>query len=329
MGQETKLERFARYAWFVLAWNIAVILWGVFLRASKSGDGCGQHWVTCNGEILPSAPELKTVIEFSHRVTSSVAGILIIVLVVWALRRWYLQRTEQHRLTLIMAAGSLLFVIIEGLLGRSLVLTGNTAMNLTPERPFWMAGHLINTLILLAFITLTAYYASGGGPMRFRIKPRVVLVIALGAIAIFLVGISGSIAALSNMIFPSETLAEGVARDFSSTSNVLLRLRPLHPILAVVATVYLIFAAGWLRKESNNDPGVLRWSNILSLLAVAQVAFGAATLFMLGPIVLQLGHLLLADAVWIGLILLTANFLEYSSRNDKLASGEPKPAASV
>jgi len=73
----------------------------------------------------------------------------------------------------------------------------------------------------------------------------------------------------------------------------------------------------------------LRWSNILSLLAVAQVAFGAATLFMLGPIVLQLGHLLLADAVWIGLILLTANFLEYSSRNDKLASGEPKPAASV
>ncbi|MEP7037841.1 MAG: COX15/CtaA family protein, partial [Acidobacteriota bacterium] len=69
MAAELKISKFAKYAWFVLAYNILVIIWGVFLRASKSGDGCGQHWLTCKGEVVPSAPELKTVIEFSHRLT--------------------------------------------------------------------------------------------------------------------------------------------------------------------------------------------------------------------------------------------------------------------
>src|SRR5687767_11486653 len=169
MKVRSKLSGYARYAWFVLAWNVVVILWGVFLRASKSGDGCGQHWLTCGGEVIPSAPELKTVIEFSHRVTSSVAGVLIIILLVWAIRRWYQNKTEAGRLAMMTAAGSFIFVVVEGLIGRGLVLTGNTALNLTPERPFWMAGHLINTFILLAFLTLTARYAGGGAAIKFRV----------------------------------------------------------------------------------------------------------------------------------------------------------------
>src|SRR3954452_12721405 len=163
MSIETKPNTFARFAWFVLGFNLLVIIWGVFLRASKSGDGCGQHWLTCQGEVVPSAPELKTVIEFSHRITSSLAGILLIVLLAWAYRRWRSEKTQQSSLVLRTAFCSFLFVVIEGLLGAGLVLTGNTAENLSPERPLWMAGHLINTFILLAFLTLTARYASGGG----------------------------------------------------------------------------------------------------------------------------------------------------------------------
>ena len=156
MTTETKHGKFAKYAWFVLAWTVVVILWGVFLRASKSGDGCGQHWLTCHGEVIPSAPELKTLIEFSHRMTSALDGLLIIVLLVWAFLIWKKLRSESSKRILRMAAGSFVFVVIEGLLGAGLVLTGNTAGALTPERPFWMAAHLINTLILLAFLTLTA-----------------------------------------------------------------------------------------------------------------------------------------------------------------------------
>ena len=121
MAKETKLNRFAKYAWFVVAFNLVVILWGVFLRASKSGDGCGQHWLTCHGEVIPSAPQLKTLIEFSHRITSSMAGVLIIILLGWAFWRWRGNKTVQNRLTLKTAAGSFIFVVIEGLLGAGLV----------------------------------------------------------------------------------------------------------------------------------------------------------------------------------------------------------------
>ncbi len=309
MKEETKLSRFAKYAWFVLAYNLVVILWGVFLRASKSGDGCGQHWLTCHGEVIPSAPELKTVIEFSHRITSALDGFIVLGLLVWAILRWKNGKAETDRRVMKMAIGSFAFVVVAGLLGAGLVLTGNTAENLTAARPFWMMGHLITTLILLTFLTLTGWFASGGKAFNFRTEAKVKLFLLLGVFGFLLVGMSGSVAALSNMIFPSETLAEGVAKDFSATSNILLRLRVSHPILSILTSVYLIFLAGWLRKKSENNESVVRWSNILSVLILVQIGFGALTLLTLAPIVMQLGHLLLADAAWISFVLLTANFL--------------------
>jgi heme a synthase len=323
-----KLDAFARFTWFVLAWNILVILWGVFLRASKSGDGCGQHWLTCGGEVIPSAPALKTTIEFSHRITSSLAGFLIVLMLVWAWRRWRTERSEQHRLALRTALGSLIFVVIEGLLGAGLVLTGNTAENLTPERPLWTAGHLINTFILLAFLTLTARYASGGRAIRFDASGRYLTALAAGVAAVFVVGMTGSIAALANMIFPSGTLAEGLTQDFSPTSNLLVRLRLLHPITAILTSVFLVFLTGWLAKESGKDAGVTRWSNALSLLVLIQIAFGSVTLYMLAPIVMQIGHLLLADLIWISYVLLAANFLSLPAAAASRVAESP-PAATL
>ncbi|MGI9055505.1 MAG: COX15/CtaA family protein [Pyrinomonadaceae bacterium] len=318
MDTKLKLDRFAKYAWIVLAYNVVVILWGVFLRASKSGDGCGQHWLTCHGEVIPSAPQMKTVIEFSHRITSSLAGILIIALVVWAFLNWYFRKGERKKYLLFAVVGSFVFVVIEGLLGAGLVLTGNTAGTLTAARPFWMAAHLINTLILLAFLTLTAWFASGGKSFDFKTaETKVLLFLAIAVIAIFFVGMSGSVAALSSMLFPSETLTEGMAKDFSSASNILLRLRISHPILSIMTSVFLIFLAGWLRKNSNGSFWVTRWSNLLSILILIQIAFGALTLLTLAPILMQLGHLFLADAVWISFVLLSASFLaenQYSER---------------
>jgi heme A synthase len=305
----SKLSGFARYAWLVLAWNIVVILWGVFLRASRSGDGCGQHWLTCHGEVIPSAPELKTVIEFSHRVTSTLAGLFIIGLVIWAYRYWKREQSESSRSAYRTSILALIFVVIEGLLGAGLVLTGNTAENLTPERPIWMAAHLINTLILVAFLTLTARSASGGVPITFRGQGKFTLAAVVGAAVILIVGITGSIAALASMIFPSGTISEGLASDFSPTSNILVRLRILHPVTAVLTGVFLIFLTGWLTKEKGGLPSISRWSNAIALLVLAQIAVGAATLLTGAPIVMQLAHLLLADLIWISYVLFSANVL--------------------
>ncbi|MCY7348178.1 MAG: COX15/CtaA family protein [Pyrinomonadaceae bacterium] len=309
MDKELKLTRMAKYAWFVLAYNLLVIIWGVFLRASKSGDGCGQHWLTCHGEVIPSAPQLKTVIEFSHRMTSALDGLIVIGLLGWAFLLWKSAKSGKNSRVLKMALGSFLFIIVEGALGAGLVLTGNTAETLTAARPFWMAGHLITTLILLAFLSLTAWFASGGKPFSFRAQPKISLFLGLAVLGILFVGMSGSVAALSSMIFPSETLAEGIAKDFSATSHILLRLRVSHPILSISVGVYLIFLAGWLKGKFVEVSQVSRWANTLSLLVLIQFASGAITLLTLAPIVMQIVHLFLANAVWISFILMSASVL--------------------
>jgi heme A synthase len=300
----SKLSAFAKYAWFVLVYNLVVIIWGVFLRASHSGDGCGQHWLTCQGEVVPSAPQLKTVIEFSHRLTTGLSAITVLVLFIWAFRRF--TKGDPARLA---AAFSFVFIIIESLIGAGLVLTGNTADNWTPSRPFWAIGHLINTFLLLAALTLTCWFSSGKERIDFNVDRKVVLLLLVGVLGIFIVGSSGSLAALSNMLFPSTSIIEGFAKDFSGTSPMLVRLRISHPIVSVAVGMFLIFLAGWLKRLSSNDRHVAKWVNILSLLVLVQFASGAATLLLHAPIVMQLVHLFLADAVWISFILLSANFL--------------------
>jgi heme A synthase len=314
MKQEAKLSGFAKYAWFVLSYNVVVILWGVFLRASKSGDGCGQHWLTCHGEVIPSAPEMKTVIEFSHRVTSGLAFLAVLILVVWAFRQF--KKGDAVRKT---ALVSFIFIITEALVGAGLVLTGNTAETLTDARPFWMIGHLTNTFILLAFLTLTGWFASGGSKFDVRGKFKIIALLGFGVFGIFLIGVTGSVAALSSMIFPSATIAEGVAKDFSETSHILLRLRVSHPILSILVGVFLAFLASWIKTKAPENSSVRRWANVLTILILIQFVSGAITLLTLAPIVMQLVHLLLADAVWIAFVLMSASILAEKNKIENLS----------
>jgi heme A synthase len=303
METEIKLSRFAKYAWFVLGYNILVILWGVFLRASKSGDGCGQHWLTCHGEVIPSAPELKTAIEFFHRIMSALDGIIVIILVVWAFRKF----AKGHILRKL-AVASFAFVLVEGLIGAGLVLTGNTAGSYSESRPMWAMGHLISTFILLAAMSLTAWYASGGKPFSLKGNGKTWLLLGIAVLGILLVGMSGSLAALSNMLFPSQSLSEGIAKDFSDTSHFLLRLRISHPILSIATSAYLFFLSMWIAKNSQHD-WTKRWSGSLTILLFVQIIFGGLTLVTLAPMVMQIGHLFLADAIWITFVLMSACFL--------------------
>lgn len=314
MATTGKMSAFAKYACFTLAFNVLVILWGVFLRASKSGDGCGEHWLTCHGEVIPSAPELKTIIEFSHRMSTAIDGIVMLILLGWAIKIWYSARDRQAKQILIAAAASMFFVITEAAVGAGLVLTGNTAEAITDARPFWAIGHLVNTFVLLAFLTLTIWFATGERRFSLRDKERSIALIAIAVAGLLFVGMSGSLAALSNMLFPSASIAEGIAKDFSAASNVILRLRLSHPILSILIAVYIIFVSGYLKQRSGRDRAVAKWSNWLSILVLVQIAFGAATLLTLGPIVMQLGHLLLADMIWIVFVLFAASSLSLESK---------------
>ena len=143
-------SRFTRYAWGVLAANLAVILWGAFVRATGSGAGCGNNWPTCNGEIIPRAPSTETLIELTHRATSGIALLLVVALAVWARRVYGPGHRVWHG-----AAWSLFFMFGEAAIGAGIVLFELVADNESMARALFMAVHLGNTFLLLAALTLT------------------------------------------------------------------------------------------------------------------------------------------------------------------------------
>ncbi|HZH31749.1 MAG TPA: COX15/CtaA family protein, partial [Pyrinomonadaceae bacterium] len=221
-----KLNRFAVYAWLVVAANLFVIVWGAYVRASFSGDGCGSHWPLCNGEVLPRTGLLKTVIELTHRLTSGVA-LLLVVGLVWRARRLFPRGHRVRR----GAFWSLIFILIEALIGAALVKLDLVAHNASLARAFVMSFHLVNTFVLLAVLSLTAWWAMGGDAVLLRGRGKLAAIFAAGLCGTLLVAVSGAVAALGDTLFPVNSLAEGIRQDLSPTAHFLVRLRVLHPLL--------------------------------------------------------------------------------------------------
>ena len=286
--------RFARFAWAVLAYNITVVLWGAFVRATGSGAGCGNHWPLCNGTVTPHSPTLATVIEFTHRATSGIDLLLVAILVVWAFRVF----APRHPARL--GAGlSGVFLITEALLGAALVLLEHVAKNASGARGYSLSTHLINTLTLLACLTLTAWWGSGHPPVRLHKRGAWMAAVSLGLV--MLMGVTGAIAALGDTLFPAASLSAGFAQDLATDANIFLRLRVIHPMLAAIAAGWLIFYATIAANR--------RFAKILGGILAAQLTAGVMNLLLLAPVWLQITHLLLADLLWITLVLLCATTL--------------------
>lgn len=294
-------SRLARFAWAVLGWNVAVILWGAYVRASGSGAGCGAHWPLCNGVAIPRGASVTTLVEFSHRVTSGLALISVVALLAWT---WRTVRAPHPARTA--AAYSVLFILTEAAVGAGLVLFRLVADNASMARAMFMAAHLTNTFILLASLTLTAHWLSGGAPIRWRGRGPGGALIAFGLAGLLVTGVSGAVAALGDTLFPSGTLAQALAADLSATSHVILRLRVLHPALALGTALVVITAAA--RSAGGGGPAHRR-ARLVMILAGVQIAAGFLNVLLLAPVWMQLLHLLIADAVWISYVLFTAALL--------------------
>jgi len=311
---------FARFAWGLLAYNLLVILWGAFVRATGSGAGCGSHWPLCNGEALHRPETMETLIELTHRLTSGIDGLLVLLLVVWAFRAY--PRRHPVRLA---AVGSLVFLISEALVGAGLVRFELVADNDSIERGWVMAAHLINTFLLLAWLTATAAWAEigqalPGGPGAVEREPRRRLPIALslrdpatwlvggGFVALLILGVSGAITALGDTLFPVDSFREGLAQDASPAAHVFIRLRVWHPALALVVGLYVAYGATWLRRRTAvADPAVAdprRYATAILVLFAVQLGLGVVNVLLAAPVWMQLVHLLVADLIWILWILL-------------------------
>ena len=300
------MRRLARFAWAVLAYNVAVIVWGAYVRATGSGAGCGNHWPLCNGEVVPRAPALATVIEFSHRLTSGLSLIAIAVLVGWIFRAC--RPGHPARVGAVMSG---VLILTEAAVGAGLVLFQLVADNATMARAMFVAVHLLNTFLLLGALTLTAWRVSVGGPFA-RGRSREAVTVAIACAALLVAGASGAVAALGETLFPSSSLTEALWADLSATSHLLIRLRVLHPVLAVAAGLIVLTCAGRLTRGRTFVER--RAARIVMALVVAQFGLGLLNVILLAPVWLQLAHLLLADGIWIGVVLLGAAAMSDRSR---------------
>jgi cytochrome c oxidase assembly protein subunit 15 len=291
-SRQTAYRRFSQAAWAVLAYNMLVVLWGAFVRATGSGAGCGDRWPLCNGVIVPRAPRIETIIEFTHRATSGVALISVAALCVWAFGLF----PRGHRARTY-AALSVVFLFAEALLGAGLVLFQYVEHNASAGRAAYLSAHLVNTQILLAMLTLTAWYGSDLVSRPWRGAPK--LVMAALPVAI-LVAVSGAIAALGDTLFPAASVASGIRQEFSQTASALQRLRVLHPVLAVAGGGMLVAAAMRAMRSGPRRVGMI----VVGLVCL-QLAAGALNIALLAPVWMQIMHLLLADLLWVALVLMT------------------------
>jgi len=286
-----------RFAWLTLGVTLLVIVWGAVVRATGSGAGCGSHWPLCNGDVVPLAPTVETVIEFVHRITSG--GVLLMAgWLVLLVRRAYPRGHPVRRWSSIF----LVFMLIEAAIGAGIVLLELVADNTSALRAGYVGGHLVNTLLLVGAITTTlwwmhrsaaASHASAGAGTH-----PIGLSVAL--IGMLFVAATGAVVALGDTLFPHASLAEGIAADFDPTAHFLIRLRIWHPIAAVALAAWILGLAWKSSTLQGADQAVAR--RLIVWVVLAQSALGVINLLLLAPLTLQMAHLLASNLLWIPLV---------------------------
>lgn len=305
-------SRFSVTAWAVLGFNVLVILWGALVRATGSGAGCGNHWPQCNGEIVPLGATTDTTIEFIHRMTSAIALAAVVVVAIWAFKRF----GRGHRVTTA-ALTAVVVIFVEAGIGAVLVLFGWTGDDASLGRIITIPIHLVNTFVLLGALSVTAFWSTGMAGVDLRARPRTTRTFAVVLGLLLIVGAAGALTALGDTLFPPESLVDGLRQDLSFRGSVLVRLRVVHPIVAIVAgVVVMIVARKALMDEAEGFDALVALSAI-GLVAL-QIIVGFVNVALLAPTAIQIVHLLLADSLWIVTVLLAATML----RGDR---SQPEP----
>ncbi|MFV1999038.1 MAG: heme A synthase [Acidimicrobiia bacterium] len=293
---------FAVAAWATLTFNVLVILGGTIVRATGSGAGCGDTWPKCGDQFVPPNATVETLIEFSHRVSSFLAGLgvaLVVILAFWFFSKGHLVRKA--------AFVSGIFLVLEAALGAALVLYGWVDADVSAGRMLVVPLHLTNTFLLLGSLAVTAWWGTGNAlPSEPRNRLTMRWLVG-GAAVIVLLGATGALNALADTIFPSESVTGNLADKFGPTAPLLSNLRIIHPILAVGGGVFVAWIAA--RRARHASIATKRLASAVSIIVLSQFFVGIANIFFLTPLSLQVLHLMVADLLWIAYVLFSMSLL--------------------
>lgn len=294
--------RFARFARILIGYTLGVILFGAGVRITNSGAGCGQHWPTCNGEVLHLPKSLHTVIELTHRLTSGLSVLAILALLLGAFRLY-----PRGHVVRASAVFSFVMILVEALIGMVIVLMRWVVNDASFGRILALPLHLVSTALLTAALTWCAYFASVPDAKPSPLPRAARSLLWLAAIGILLVSASGAVTALGDTVYPARAsgLAARLQEDQGLNAHLLQRMRGIHPFLAVGVAAFLAYVA-MLMPGYSSSRNVRRASVFLTVGVVLQVVAGVVNIWLSAPGPLQIVHLLLANLVWIALIFLAA-----------------------
>ena len=296
------VRRFVNWSLAMLVYNLLAVAWGGFVRASFSGAGCGDHWPLCDGEIIPKFISFERIAEFSHRVSTGLV-IPMSLLLVWFATRLFPKGNPVRKYAWV----TLAFTLTEAVIGAVLVLFKLVERNESVVRTFSMCLHLLNTFVLLGALAMTIWSALGEGRVRWKGQGAIGWSVGAAFGSVALLGITGACSALGHMLKPTDDV---LGQALTSGTSYFYRLQVLHPVAAISVGLFLIFVVGTLQR-ARPDAKVRTAGSYLIGVYLLQLAIGVANIWFRAPVWMQLIHLVLADVLWLAVVMLGA----YSMRD--------------
>ena len=295
-------DKYFQYVKALWVYTLIVVLWGAWVRISKSGDGCGRSWPLCHGEVLPnSMTDVSTWIEWTHRFSTGIFGLAVIVLVIMAFKIFPAGHKARK-----LCLWTLFFTLTEALIGAKLVLSELVGEVSSFQRAFVMSIHQINSLLLtgslaMSFKDTPSLYKN----VLLKQDKYIILKGYFLEIGFLILSVIGAVAALSSTLFPSESLIEGFWLDIQKDSHWLLQWRISHPLFAIFyISLSLFLLPSFNLKERE---GVVMKAELLQqklrvnhlmLLYILAFIVGLTNLLALSPILLKLLHLTVTHVLW-------------------------------
>lgn len=279
-SQEKKTQKLLLAFW---VYTLIVIFWGAWVRISHSGDGCGDHWPLCQAELIPDLTQKKTFIEYFHRLMTGAYGLIVIYI-------FFKLKNHSRELVKKLNVALLVLMITEALIGALLVKLSLVTVDDSYMRLVFMIAHQLNSFLLTGVTYLL--FKAINYEFNFKFSKKLLLFLV--------VSVSGAIAALSVTLFPTISLLQGIMDDFSHESHIFIKLRIIHPVLAVtIMSGFMI----WLFMKNQTR---------FAMEILFAMFIGVITLVTLSPVALKIAHLGIAHVLW-------ARFLSLNWRSPEKA----------
>lgn len=286
---------------------------GALVRVSGSGLGC-PDWPLCHGQLIPPF-EFHTLVEYSHRLTTTLVTLFISSTAIWASIRY---RSERW-----VFRGSLLAVL---LLLIQIALGGITVLAELP--PTVVAVHLGNAMLLFATVLTVATLAWRGTTnpqikVNEKARPLIRLIVA-SAVGVYITIVSGSLVEGSGAAeaCPSWPLCSGMEIVSAGT---LADIHMLHRFIVGGAGLLALYTFYQLFKTSPGDLSIVLASIFGACALIAQVFVGAAQVWLRFPPLVEGAHVALASAVWGSFVVLAVLLRPISPARSTETQGTDTP----